>query len=416
MKFSLITPTHKYTPHLLELYYSIQAQTHKDWEWIIWANGDAKKEYFEQFQNDPKVKIYYDDSNNKNVGYHKHMAFHLGEGDILVEVDHDDILLDNCLSELHKIYNKHPDVGFVSSDNAKLHMTGEFIPYNQAYGWQHRKINFRGQELWAPYTFAPTSHSLAYIWYMPDHVRSWRSDVYRSIGGHNKDLYILDDQELMQRTYLITKFYHIPEVLYIYRITGDNTWLERNADIQKQTVQLGYKNIQSLAERDADLKGLSKIDLGGGIDPKPGYTTMDIEGAHINCDLNEGIPVPDNSVGVINASHLLEHLKDPLKSMREIHRVLADGGWAFLEVPSTDGRGAWQDPTHVSYWNENSFLYYYHQNQARYIRNSTIRFMNFRCETHFPSKWWEEKNIPVVSAWLVALKPNGKRYPGLIQI
>jgi len=35
--------------------------------------------------------------------------------------------------------------------------------------------------------------------------------------------------------------------------------------------------------------------------------------------------------------------------MKEIYRVLCDGGWAMIEVPSTDGRGAWQDPTHCCY-------------------------------------------------------------------
>ena len=27
-------------------------------------------------------------------------------------------------------------------------------------------------------------------------------------------------------------------------------------------------------------------------------------------------------------------------------------------TPSTDGRGAYQDPTHVAFYNENSFWYY----------------------------------------------------------
>jgi hypothetical protein len=27
-------------------------------------------------------------------------------------------------------------------------------------------------------------------------------------------------------------------------------------------------------------------------------------------------------------------------------------------VPTTEGPGAWQDPTHVSFWNRRSFLYY----------------------------------------------------------
>jgi len=152
------------------------------------------------------------------------------------------------------------------------------------------------------------------------------------------------------------------------------------------------------------------IDLGGGINPRAGCTTLDLEGGDITCDLNEGIPLADNSVGVLNASHLIEHLHDKHKIMSEIHRVLADGGWAFIEVPSTDGRGAFQDPTHVSYWNENSFWYYTRQDKAKFIRNNTIRFQDFRLDTI----WWDDK-IAVTNAWLVAVKSN-KRRPHPVKI
>ena len=70
---------------------------------------------------------------------------------------------------------------------------------------------------------------------------------------------------------------------------------------------------QKLAEHDADKRGLLKVDIGGGLFPKEGYMTIDQEGGDITCDLNEGIPLPDNSVGVINASHVIEHLRDPIK-------------------------------------------------------------------------------------------------------
>jgi SAM-dependent methyltransferase len=129
------------------------------------------------------------------------------------------------------------------------------------------------------------------------------------------------------------------------------------------------------------------------------------------CDLNKGIPLPDNSVGVLNASHIIEHLYDKHKTMSEIHRVLAHGGWAFIEVPSTDGRGAFQDPTHVSYWNENSFLYYTHEGLARYIENDTIRFQEFRKETYFPNEWMQSINVCVTVTWLTAVKEGGQRYP-----
>ena len=174
-----------------------------------------------------------------------------------------------------------------------------------------------------------------------------------------------------------------------------------------------HKNAYALVERDCELKGLRKIDLGGGIDKRAGYESIDLEDGDITADLNERIPLEDNSCGVVRASHILEHLHDKTKIMGEIHRILCDGGWAMIEVPSTDGRGAWQDPTHISFWNQNSFLYYTKHAQARYIRNNTIRFQSFRCETHFPSKWWKDNQIPVVTAYLSAIKSPKRRPHGI---
>lgn len=44
--------------------------------------------------------------------------------------------------------------------------------------------------------------------------------------------------------------------------------------------------------------------------------------------------------------------------MNEAHRVLKVGGKMQAVIPSTDARGWSQDPTHVSYWNENTPLYF----------------------------------------------------------
>jgi hypothetical protein len=54
----------------------------------------------------------------------------------------------------------------------------------------------------------------------------------------------------------------------------------------------------------------------------------------------------------------LRHPRGPIHVMNEAHRVLVPGGLIDIEVPTTEGRGAWQDPTHVTFWNRNSFLYY----------------------------------------------------------
>jgi len=417
-KFSIITPTHnqKDPTFLLELYASIVNQTYTDWEWILYLNGKCQVRHIpESIRLNSKVRIVRTEINNTNVGAVKQAAFSLGEGSVLVEVDHDDILTEDCLEELNQAF-QDPEVGFAYSDDAVYHMTDTFIPYNPAFGWTHRDYKWGERDLIAMNTFAPSSHSIGYIWYAPDHVRAWRTTTYHEIGGHNPELAICDDHELCIRTYLATKMHHIAKVLYIYRVTGENTFLKRNQDIQTKTVELFNYYAVALAEKDADLKGLLKVDMGGGINRKPGYLVIDQEDGDINCDLNQGIPLPDNSVGVLNASHVIEHLKDPIKTMREIHRVLAHGGWAFIEVPSTDGRGAFQDPTHVSYWNENSFLYYTDYNVGKYIRNTTIRFQEFRRETWFPNEWLRSINVPVVTAWLVCVKDGEPRLPHTLKI
>jgi glycosyltransferase involved in cell wall biosynthesis len=407
-KFSIITPSHKNTPYLQELYESLVSQTYENWEWILWLNGNFKRyKLSSEIENDERVKIYECKEKNSNVGFHKNKAFHLGSGEILVEVDHDDLLTPDCLEELNQAYQDQEN-GFVFSDAAIY--DDNFVPYREDHGWSYYFYKFREKNLYVMRTWEATSHSVGLIWYAPDHIRSWRKSVYEAIGGHNVDLSICDDHELMIRTYLKAKMFHIKKPLYIYRVYGDNTYLERNAQIQKKTVELFNQYAYKLAEKDAELKGLLKVDMGGGIHPMSGYLTLDRENAEILCDLNDGIPLPDNSVGVLNASHILAQLKDPIKSMREIHRVLADGGWAMIQVPSTDGRGAWQDPTHVSYWNEHSFWYYTDASKAQYIHNKDIRFQVYRLET-----WDMAPHIPVVTAWLVALKDN-TRFPGIVKI
>ena len=49
---------------------------------------------------------------------------------------------------------------------------------------------------------------------------------------------ILDDLDLMCRMYLKTKFRHIDQGLYIYRVHGDNSWLRYNGEIQDNVYRI----------------------------------------------------------------------------------------------------------------------------------------------------------------------------------
>ena len=420
LKFSIITPEHdpKNIPYLLEAFESLCEQTHANWEWILAINNKFLPQHVPKIiKEHPKVKIYHTYIDTINIGAIKKEAFSLGTGDVLVELDHDDMLVSVCLEKLNIAY-QDKEIGFTYSNCAMLNMEGNFIPFDSGRGWTHKSFIWKGKELTAMNSFSPSSQSLSYIWYAPDHVRSWRKTHYDDIGGHNSELFVCDDHELCIRTYLTTKMHFVPEILYIYRITGNNTSInKRNSEIQEKTKELHAQYAQKLAEKDAKDRKLLCVDIGGGLNPYPNYLSIDLrEDADIIHDLNDGIPLEDNTVGVLNASHILEHLHDKTKIMAEIHRVLAPGGWAFIQVPSTDGRGAFQDPTHVSYWNENCFLYYTDAYLANFIDNKDIRFQEYRKQTYFPNEWMKNLGVCVTDAWLVAIKDNMPRLPGPLKI
>ncbi len=106
---------------------------------------------------------------------------------------------------------------------------------------------------------------------------------------------------------------------------------------------------------------LVRVDLGCGARKAPGFIGVDVfpaPGVDIVADLSTAFPFEDNSVDELRAYDFIEHLPDRLRTMNEIWRVCKDGALVDLFVPSTDGRGAFQDPTHVSFWNVNSFKYF----------------------------------------------------------
>lgn len=109
-----------------------------------------------------------------------------------------------------------------------------------------------------------------------------------------------------------------------------------------------------------DQNGL-RLNLGCSDRPIPGYCGVDIcdgPAVDIVADLMDRWPWEDNTVDEIIAHDIIEHLPLKIFTMNELYRVLRPGGRVEICVPTTDGAGAFQDPTHVSFWNRRSFLYY----------------------------------------------------------
>ncbi|MBR8832032.1 MAG: hypothetical protein N5P05_000684 [Chroococcopsis gigantea SAG 12.99] len=104
-----------------------------------------------------------------------------------------------------------------------------------------------------------------------------------------------------------------------------------------------------------------RVDLGCGPWKAEGFIGVDIVPGpcvDVVADLSKRFPFADNSVRMVKAFDVIEHLPDRLHTMNEIWRICEQDAIVDISVPSTDGRGAFQDPTHVSFWNHNSFKYY----------------------------------------------------------
>ena len=55
--------------------------------------------------------------------------------------------------------------------------------------------------------------------------------------------------------------------------------------------------------------------------------------------------LPDNTYDVVICNHVLEHVKDANVAMKEIYRVLKNGGFAILLVPIKMDIDTFEDPT-----------------------------------------------------------------------
>jgi hypothetical protein len=418
---SVFTPSHD--PRFLdECWASLKAQTYQSFEWIVVLNQGARWEC-----DDPRVKVAIADE-VRGVGAAKHRACAEATGEILVELDHDDLLTTNALEEIVYAFDAHPEVGMVYSDGAQITESGGFEPsmWDINNGWEYHEEIVEVEDgdpvpkrtVLAVKALEPSPHNLSFIWWSPNHVRAFRRSVYEQVGGYNMTMDVLDDQDLMCRMYEATEFFHIPETLYLQRTHAGMTQKhsETNALIQTRTVELHDQYIEPMSLAWAKRRRLPALDLGGAHNSPEGYTSVDTHDANINGDVFDVLSgYIDSSVGVIRASDFLEHIEDKVRIANEIHRVLAPDGMLLSLTPSTDGRGAWQDPTHVAGYNINSFWYLTDIAYAQYVPELTARFQTSRAVTFFPSDFHREHDISYVKADLIALKPGGVRNGGYVR-
>lgn len=400
MLLSVFTPTNN-PAYLTEAFRSLRLQAYRDWEWVIAPNGDAVGQIPEGITRHPQVRIRPYEGPAR-IGALKHYCCQHAAGDVFIELDHDDMLVPGVLQRIADAAAE--GAGFIFSDVACFsEARGELVPvsYSEDYGWESYEFRVYEHELRASRAFDVSARSLSEIFYAPDHVRCWTRQAYEQVGGHNPDLEVGDDHELMIRTYLAGfPFQHTGTCGYLYRMHPGNTVKSHNDKIQRQQAANRDTYLYPLIDEWTRRQSLAYLDINR-------------DSPHLAGEMLQG--VEDSSVGAIRAYDTLPWLT-PERAQAFINacwRVLAPGGWLCLRAPSTTGKGAYL-PCYRSWWNDLSFRCWSRDEYASLMPPGTARYQLARCFTQELQEQVPVPGVPYVFADLCALK--GQRQPGRVWV
>lgn len=235
---SVVTPTYRTPPDVLaRTWASLKTQTYTDWEWVVWDDtpGDDVWRQLWGFAADERFRLRAHRSmvpTGGNIGRVKRQAFMVAEGDILVELDHDDELEPDALTEIAAAF-ADPEVGFVWSDWCEINPAGESCRYPEGWAWGYGSDRWE-RGVWALSVPVADDTTMSHIVSAPNHVRAWRASTYRALGGHSPDYPVCDDYELLCRTYdsgVVMR--HIPKMLYRQHIGDHTAQRVYNGEIQR---------------------------------------------------------------------------------------------------------------------------------------------------------------------------------------
>jgi len=247
--FSLFTSSYNSYHKIVRAYKSLLLQTYQDWEWII-VDDSPDDHHFEflktELSNNHKIRIYRRAQNSGSIGNVKNEAIGLCRGTYVVEFDHDDELMPDCLDDAKRAFETNPNVGFVYMDCCNIYENGENFKYSDfiSYGYggyysTQITIPSSQKQQWVYVYVTPNVNNItAYaLIALPNHPRIWKRDVLNALGSYCEHLPICDDLEILQKTFAdstieVVKIHTLGYIQYM-NDNNNNFSLIRNREINR---------------------------------------------------------------------------------------------------------------------------------------------------------------------------------------
>ncbi|WP_419869072.1 glycosyltransferase family 2 protein [Chryseobacterium sp. CT-SW4] len=201
MKFSILIAHYNNAHFFKNCFESILSQTYKNWEVIIVDDysDEAEKAEVKKIISQDSRFFFYENQENKGVGFTKNRCAGLATGDICGFLDPDDALTANALEESIKAYKNEETVAtysqfYICNENL---VPSKLFPYS-------RKIKNKD-----PLFFN--------IRFDVAHFFTFRKKTYDTIDKIDPAITSSVDQDLYLKLYEKGDFYFIKKPLYLYR-------------------------------------------------------------------------------------------------------------------------------------------------------------------------------------------------------
>ena len=329
VRFSIITPVYNTGPtDLHETVQSVLAQVYGDWELCLFddASPDAatREALAEIALLDPRIRTC-TAAQNGGISVATNAAVAEATGDVLVFLDHDDLLTPDCLAELALYYAAHPEADIVYSDDDKFDGDGRF------YAPQFKPD-------WSPAL-------LTSFMYM-GHVFTVRRSLFVELGGFRSDFDGSQDYDFALRASERARHVgHIPRILYHWRAVAGSTAV--SGDAKPHSFAAGRRAVQEHLSRTgaagqvvhSDWAQAAKVGMFSIVFPNEGPAVTIIIPTYNAVDL---LSVCLKSVERTTYRNyrvmVVDNDSDCPDTLAYLARVAADPGVSVERIPKVDGK------------------------------------------------------------------------------
>lgn len=231
LRFSIVTPVYNTNPsHLDEMVRSVLGQVYPDWELLLCDDASPDPGVREALAAaadlDPRIRVKAA-ALNGGISVATNAAAAEATGEVLVFLDHDDLLTPDCLGELALYYAAHPTADMVYSDDDKVDDAGLF------YAPQFKPD-------WSPAL-------LTSFMYM-SHAFTVRRSLFVELGGFRPEFDGSQDYDFALRASEKARHVgHVPRVLYHWRATAGSTAV--SGDAKPHSFEAGRRAVQEHLDR-----------------------------------------------------------------------------------------------------------------------------------------------------------------------